>query len=42
MGSFDGAVACELSGIFIISLITTSDYKEMTDWQFLKIQSVAV
>ena len=42
MGSFDGAEACELSGIFIINLITTSDYKEMTDWQFLKIQSVAV
>ena len=39
MGSYDGAEACELIGIFMLSLtLIISDYTEMTDWQFLKIQ----
>ena len=51
MESDDEAEVCLLSGIFMLSLtgnkcntnnIGTSEYTEMTDWQFLKIQATAI
>ena len=45
MGSYDRAEVCTLSSVFMLSLIgnkynpTISDYTEMTDWEFLKIQA---
>ena len=46
MGSYNGAEVCKLIGIFMLSLIgitnitlTITDYTEMTEWQFLKIQA---
>ena len=40
MRSYDGAEVCELTGIFMLSLIGNKyNRKKMTDWQFLKIQA---
>ena len=46
MESYDGAEVCELIGIFMLSLIGNKYnpnniglYREMKDWQFLKIQA---